>query len=531
MPSERPYSPGSPLAATGYTLALARMLVGELNALTVFLFAVLFGMGVDFAVHLHSLRQHEPDGSWRSIVENHIRPLASTMATTSGALGILLLAEFKAFREFGMISAVGVLLCFICALLVVPALDTLLPKSRRSAMPPRAPDPSHSSGPSRDSASAPKIRRARWLVLIAIAGIAAYGAPQLEFEKDLRELTTPPATDGKIKYGSAVGRCTKSTVLVAENDAALATVVRRFEETRDAETKLIGGAPLAPGKTEADRRPFVKEVYSLSTLMPENPGPKSKLLTEIAQQANDALAELDPDEAEDDERRTHLEALERLAKSSPLLPSELPDWARAPFVERDGKEDRLAHVCIRVNSRHLDDLVAASDKIDELIGDEAVLRADSRLVFADLISSMRRDAKRLPLLALAIIFGFILLDLRELRASAACFGVLVLGLSLALALMGLWPLHLNFFNLVVMPAVIGLSIDASIHLWHARGRKTAGATGRASLIAAMTTIGGFAGLLAARHPGLRSIGEVGVACVALCVGVAFLALYRRQSAS
>ena len=132
---------------------------------------------------------------------------------------------------------------------------------------------------------------------------------------------------------------------------------------------------------------------------------------------------------------------------------------------------------------------------------------------------------RTDLWALGVILAFIALDLRALKATAACFGALALGLGLAIGVMGLWPLHINFFNLVVMPAVIGLSIDASIHLWHARGQATAGATGQASLIAAMPTIAGFAGLLVARHPGLRSIGEVGVTSVALCVGVAFLALF------
>lgn len=514
------------LAATGYTLALARVLVGELNALTVFLFAVLFGMGVDFAVHLHMLRRHDPRGSWRSIVESHLRPLASTMVTTSGALGILLLAEFKAFREFGMISAVGVLLCFICALLIVPALDTLLP-SRKAPQAPAARESSIRAAPPSESEAPAKIRHARWLVLLAIAGLAAYGAPQIEFEKDLRQLTTPRDKDGGITYSSATGRCSKSTTLVAETDKALAEVVKRFEAARDSDAKLVGGGPMPAGKTEADRKRFVRDVYSLSTLMPEDQPEKARVLAQIAEQANDALAELDPDKAADDERRTHLEALERLARATPLSPTELPDWARKPFVERDGRENRLAHLCIRVNSKHLDGLVAASVRLDVLIGDEPVLRADSRLVFADLISSMQRDAKRLPVWALGIIFIFILLDLRKLKDAVACFSVLGLGLGLAVAVMGLWPLHINFFNLVVMPAVIGLSIDASIHLWHARGQETASATGRASLIAAMTTIAGFAGLLFARHPGLKSIGEVGVTCVALCVGVAFLALYRR----
>jgi predicted exporter len=442
------------------------------------------------------------------------------MFTTAGALGILLFAEFKAFREFGMISAVGVLICFVCALLLVPALDVLMPG--REQGPGTRPTSEASARPS-------SVSRARIFALLAIAGLAAYGGPKVEFEKDLRQLTVPKSKKGGISYGSATGRCSKSTVLVAENPEALNEVVQAFEADREVGHKLVGGAPMTPPKTEADRKPYVRSVYALATLLPEEEPQKAQLLVEIARQANDALAELDPKDPEDDELRTHLEALEMLAQSSPMNTSILPRWAREPFVERDGTEGRLAHLCLRMNSKHLDDLVVATQRIDEVIGEAAVLRADSRLVFADLISSMRRDAQRLPGWALAVIFALIALDLRALRPTLACFGSLALGLGLTLGVMGLWPLHLNFFNLVVMPAVIGLSIDASIHLWHARGRASAGATGQASLIAAMTTIAGFGGLLIARHPGLRSIGELGVASVALCVGVAFLALYQRGS--
>ena len=371
--------------------------------------------------------------------------------------------------------------------------------------------------------------RSLGFALLAIAGLAAYGAPQVEFEKDLRQLTTPKSHSKNISYSSATGRCSTSTVLVAQDAGSLERVVAGFEAEKAAGTKLEGASPMPPPKTEADRKPYVRSVYALATLIPAADPEKGKLLAEIAQQANDALAELDPEDAADDELRTHLEALEKLSKAGPLTSEVLPRWAREPFIERDGTEGRLAHLCVRMNSKHLDDLVAATVRLDHIIGDEAVLRADSRLVFADLISSMRRDAQRLPGWALAIIFAFIALDLRALRPTLACFGALALGLGLTLGVMGMWPLHLNFFNLVVMPAVIGLSIDASIHLWHARGRASAGATGQASLIAAMTTIAGFAGLLVAQHPGLRSIGELGVASVALCVGVAFLALYQRSS--
>jgi predicted RND superfamily exporter protein len=45
------------------------------------------------------------------------------------------------------------------------------------------------------------------------------------------------------------------------------------------------------------------------------------------------------------------------------------------------------------------------------------------------------------------------------------------------------------------------------------------------VLAALTTVAGFSGLLAADHPGMRSIGEVGVLSIAVCFAVAVLALH------
>jgi hypothetical protein len=90
--------------------------------------------------------------------------------------------------------------------------------------------------------------------------------------------------------------------------------------------------------------------------------------------------------------------------------------------------------------------------------------------------------------------------------------------------MGLWSIDINFYNLVVMPAVVGLGIDASIHLWHARQFGGLQATSKAALISALTTAGGFAGLLVSQHLGLRSIGLLGVVATLGCVLVAVVLL-------
>src|SRR5690606_30905266 len=139
--------------------------------------------------------------------------------------------------------------------------------------------------------------------------------------------------------------------------------------------------------------------------------------------------------------------------------------------------------------------------------------AATSFVYVDLAVAMEADAGRLPLLALLVITFVVALDVRTFIGTGATLAALLVGMLATLGAMGVFGFAINFYNLVVMPAVLGLGIDASIHLWHARSHPPGGlgarATAKGAILSSMTTVGAFAGLLVAGHPGLRSIAEVG----------------------
>jgi hypothetical protein len=409
-----------------------------------------------------------------------------------------------------------VFLCFAFATLLVPVTDNLMGPLRRVPKPPNAKAPL-------SPRVVPWLSGLRYVLLAVLTGVAVYGAPKLRMEKDTRVLNSTgeenTAANKEIKYRQTGGRY-KSLALVSDDPEQLDIVVDRFLELHESGEILPGAID-----TGQPRKPWVKEVYSLGTVMPTDQERKAEVIQEIGVQVNDLLAEL-PD-LDDEARRyqTHLEALEHMTKADPLTIDELPPWSLEPFLEKDDHADRIAHIYLDIAGYSIDELVAVRHRLDDLLADTDVHAADSRLVFADLMVLVERDAQRIPLYALVVIFLFIALDLRAVVGTIASFTSLVLGAVLAVAVMGLWPFHLNFFNLVVMPAVIGLGIDTSIHLWHGRDKHSLAATGKAALLSALTTVAGFSGLLAAQHAGLRSIGEVGVMAILTCVGVAFLALY------
>ena len=101
---------------------------GSVNLLTGFLAAILGGLGIEHGIHL--LGRYE---ALRSEGAARWRPPARPSPTPAGAASIsalvaavtflsLAISEFRAFREFGVIAALGMMVVIAAYLLVLPAL-------------------------------------------------------------------------------------------------------------------------------------------------------------------------------------------------------------------------------------------------------------------------------------------------------------------------------------------------------------------------------------------------------------------------
>lgn len=486
------------------TVAIARLMLGELNVLTAFLFAVLLGIGVDFSVHLYAQRERQgPVADWGKLFGDHLRPLAASMLTTMGSFLVLRIADFRGFQEFGVIAAVGVVVAFVAAVLMVPALDVLL----------RSPGAGRAEAPADPAPEKTRLRLpALRIALLAMVGlVGVLGAPKVEFEKDMRNLRSPKSSGEKgIGYQRAL-KDTQETgtpvVLLADSTAQLDAAVAALEAGK--ENEVLPGA----------ERSWIRSVYSLATRMPRDQASKVGVLAEI----EEAAKRLQTGDA-DAKYRSHLDAIVRLASAKPLGEDELPLWARQLFQEKDGTLGEVGLLYTQVQGYNLDQVVYATERFGEMMEPFEVRGASSRFILGDLTIAVQDDTRRLPPYALLVIALLIAVDLRRFGPSVLVFGVLCYGLLLTFGIMGLWPIRINFYNLVVMPAVVGLGIDASIHLWHARRSGSVAATTKAALVSALTTAGAFAGLVSSQHGGLKSIGLLGMTATLCCVVVAVVAL-------
>lgn len=121
----------------GFTLAITRYTLGQLNLLTAALPAVILGLGIDFSLHIlyafreQVLKEPQKAADWHSHLESFFsytfKPLAIGAVTTAAAFLSLCLASTPALRDMGLFGAIGIGCTFLTSILVLPLLVSILP--------------------------------------------------------------------------------------------------------------------------------------------------------------------------------------------------------------------------------------------------------------------------------------------------------------------------------------------------------------------------------------------------------------------
>jgi hypothetical protein len=148
-----------------------------------------------------------------------------------------------------------------------------------------------------------------------------------------------------------------------------------------------------------------------------------------------------------------------------------------------------------------------------------------------MLKLMRSEAPWMVAGTFLIVALLMLINFGSIRWAALALVPLVVGVLWMLLILELVALELNFYNLVVLPAVLGIGNDAGVHLVHRYREEGLGSirqvlrsTGEHVTMGSLTTMIGFGGLLLSFHPGLRSIGQLAVVGIGMTLLAALLFL-------
>jgi len=215
-----------------------------------------------------------------------------------------------------------------------------------------------------------------------------------------------------------------------------------------------------------------------------------------------------------------IDKLRRAAQTTTAIELEqLPDFLRKQFTTKSGEIGTFVMIYPSVGLSDGRKSIAFLEDVGTVRTDDGEIyhAASTSLVAADMLRIMRSEAPWMVLGTFLIVALLMYANFRAVRWAALALVPLVVGILWMLLLMEIFGLMLNFYNMIVLPAVLGIGNDAGVHLVHRYREEGRGSifqvlrsTGEHVTIGSLTTMMGFGGLLLSFHPGLNSIGSLAV---------------------
>ncbi|HXN54839.1 MAG TPA: MMPL family transporter, partial [Myxococcales bacterium] len=270
---------------------------------------------------------------------------------------------------------------------------------------------------------------------------------------------------------------------------------------------------------------ILKEVRTLSSVLPQDQAAKLALLSRIRKQIDRALRVASPEEKDLLLRLRPPETLKKLGVD------DLPEKVREMFTELTGERGRLVGIdATNFSDWNGHDLLRLADGMRvEALGRTWVAASNST-VFAGMLEAMVRDGPEVTLAALALV-SLLVLFAFGWRGAVPVLLSLATGLLWLFGLLALLGLKLNFVNFIGVPITLGVGADYAANVWarvraepKANLQTVLGDTGSAVALCSITTIIGYGSLLLASNRALRSFGKLAMIGEITCLLASLIAL-------
>ena len=502
------------------TFAFTKLTIGSLNLASAFLSSIVIGNGINFGLVLlaryqeERLREPDPDVALRAAVRGAAPGTLAAALTASVAYLSLTVTPFRGFRDFGIIAASGMALCWISAFTVLPAGLSVLGSRVKGA------------DPARIGAFIARVvpRRPRAVAAVGTALLVLTTAATVRYlrhdplEDDLRNLRSEnPALDAEGawmgKFDKAFGNGIEGGFIIGVGDPREAPIVA------DRLRKVDEGKP--------NLEHLFSRISTLDDLLPADQVAKLAVLQDIRESLDSRLLERLPED-----ERSRLHKLRPPDDLRPLTNDDLPAELAWPYTERDGTRGRfvLANTGLGVDTWRVHALENFARVVRGLKLGPDVLVGGSAFVFSDMLAAMQKDGPRATVTALAgsvLVILILLGTSRYARITLVCAALGVTGMLTAGWLLGI---KVNFLDFVALPITIGIGVDYGVNIvTRARqsvgplpGRQALMTTGAVVALCSYTTCVGYGSLLFSQNRGIHTFGLSAMIGELTCLSAAML---------
>jgi predicted RND superfamily exporter protein len=501
------------LSGVVITLGLYSAISAMLNLFVVIIFTVLIGMNLDYLLHMYALARRGQPVNWRSTAAIRYSALTTTLAIST-----LLFAQMDGFVQLGTVVVINVPIHFLSSLLFLPMSAAARKHGMRSQDDAQVDAQDHEQNHVHEQNQVPYLSNTRFfwwgtaIFLVLLVG-SGFGLQRVVFNTDFTSLE-PQDMRSEYRHLSrslepSDSRFEPSFVLAPD----LASTKKMFLEMRE--------------RLQAENRgedlPDIAQVESLAgrlmadSLETANKTQKIEEIQALIQKNKEFTAQLD---------QTILRYIQWAEQATPAKLQNMPEYLKNRFYLRNGELAPLLLVYSKtslssgeVSMRYLTSsgVLRASD------GQEFVA-ASTQLIAASVLERLMSDTQFLTIVPFGMLFLIVLLLYRNVGYTLLALSPLVVTFMVLLAINSFWTIPLHVYNVVILPIVIGVSIDNGIHLVHsirAHGQKFARPfvqqTYPVLVSCSFTTVLGFVGLLFVNHPGLVDMGGLAIGAITISV--------------
>lgn len=488
------------------TFGLYALFSRSVDMITALAAVMLVGLGVDFGIHLNARYVAEPGGTLQRLstaLTGTGRGIAGSALTSAIAFLSILVTGMRSFYLLGITAAVGIL----SALLAYYTLYPLCVLVFRPAARCRA---------GAHQAWAGLYRHATACAVIFIACLlpaAVLGIPRIRFvgdysmflPKDSRALNDMQALVGGADRRNRDGLVIQVAATSYARDSALAA-------------RLAKAFPEADWKSPWSLLPDATQLHALRQSLKASL--RERGLTPTTVQANMQHAFTTQGLRPAMDMGLFINGIYEA-----LEPGAFEQWLyELPLVKAFFSDDGSCWYLMAVHDNGRAWTADERTQVRRMLGDtgeDAVI-----LSGAGLIEQIRQRAVpetiRAMLVALLLILLLMGYWFRRISRVLLVFVPTAAGLTLTFACMGLFGIPFSFFNMTVVPLIIGLGIDDGIHFVQAEheyhsARRALAATAAPILLTTLTTCLGFGSLMTVSFKGIMLMGLMIVMGLVACL--------------
>lgn len=491
------------LSGVVITLGLYSAISPTLNLFVVIIFTVLIGMNLDYLLHMYALARRGQPVNWRSTAAIRYSALTTTLAIST-----LLFAQMDGFVQLGTVVVINVPIHFLSSLLFLPMSAAARKHGMRSRV--DVEDQIQNQVPYLSNTRFFWWGTAIFLVLLVGSG---FGLQRVAFNTDFTSLE-PQDMRSEYRHLSrslepSDSRFEPSFVLAPD----LASTKKMFLEMRER----------LKAENRGEDLPDIAQVESLAgrlmadSLETANKTQKIEEIQALIQKNKEFTAQLD---------QTILLYIQWAEQATPATLQNMPEYLKNRFYLRNGELAPLLLVYSKTS-------LSSGEESMRYLKSSGVLRASdgqefvaasTQLIAASVLERLMSDTQFLTIVPFGMLFLIVLLLYRNVGYTLLALSPLVVTFMVLLAINSFWTIPLHVYNVVILPIVIGVSIDNGIHLVHsirAHGQKFARPfvqqTYPVLVSCSFTTVLGFVGLLFVNHPGLVDMGGLAIGAITISV--------------